>query len=163
VSKLGLNPKILRLNNNYERKDNNKYLTGKAKKKYYIQVEGIRMTMTKEKPKKKASGLAADLEKTFGVDILRSGSSIKEKEVLTIPLSPSLDMILNGGVPEGSFVVLTGQPKCGKTVTSLSLAATALDPKYQGNLEKPRHAYYLNIEGRLKKARHRRHKRIRLK
>jgi len=109
------------------------------------------MTMTKEKPKKKASGLAADLEKTFGVDILRSGSSIKEKEVLTIPLSPSLDMILNGGVPEGSFVVLTGQPKCGKTVTSLSLAATALDPKYQGNLEKPRHAYYLNIEGRLKK------------
>lgn len=95
--------------------------------------------------------LKEDLKKTFGDDILMSGNSIKEKEVIIIPLSPSLDMVLNGGVPEGSFVVLTGQPKCGKTVTSLSLAATALEPKYQGSLEKPRHAYYLNIEGRLKK------------
>lgn len=95
--------------------------------------------------------LKDDLKKTFGDEILMSGNSIKEKEVVIIPLSPSLDMVLNGGVPEGSFVVLTGQPKCGKTVTSLSLAATALEPKYQGSLEKPRHAYYLNIEGRLKK------------
>ena len=95
--------------------------------------------------------LKEDLKKTFGDDILMSGNSIKEKEVVVIPLSPSLDMILNGGVPEGSFVVLTGQPKCGKTVTSLSLAATALEPQYQGSLEKPRHAYYLNIEGILKK------------
>ena len=111
------------------------------------------MTMTKEKPKatKKPKTLSTDLEKTFGADILMSGNAIKEKVVQTIPLSPALDMILHGGVPEGSFVVLTGQPKCGKTVTSLSLAAVALDPKYQGDLEKPRHCYYLNIEGRLKK------------
>lgn len=95
--------------------------------------------------------LTTDLQKTFGDDILMSGNAIKEKETIVIPLSPSLDMILNGGVPEGSFMVLTGQPKCGKTVTSLSLAATALEPQYQGNLEKPRHVYYLNIEGRLKK------------
>jgi len=95
--------------------------------------------------------LKEDIKKTFGDDILMSGNSIKEKGVVVIPLSPSLDMILNGGVPEGSFVVLTGQPKCGKTVTSLSLAAKAMEPKYQGSLEKPRHTYYLNIEGRLKK------------
>lgn len=92
-----------------------------------------------------------DLKKTFGKDILMSGSSIKEKKTAIIPLSPSLDMILNGGVPEGSFVVLTGQPKCGKTVTSLSLAAKAMEEQYQGTLENPRHTYYLNIEGRLKK------------
>ena len=55
-------------------------------------------------------------------------------------------MILNGSVPEGGFVVLTGQPKCGKTVTSLSLAAT-LDPKYQGNLENQD----MYTTGRLKK------------
>lgn len=108
------------------------------------------MTMTKEKPKKNKT-LSSDLEKTFGANILTTGTSIKEQEVLTVPLSPSLDMILHGGVPEGSFVVLTGQPKCGKTVTSLSLASAALDPKYQGKLEKPRHCYYLNIEGRIKK------------
>ena len=77
-----------------------------------------------------------DLKKTFGEDILMSGSSIKEKQTVVIPLSPALDMILNGGVPEGSFVVLTGQPKCGKTVTSLSLAAKAMEEQEQ---ELPNH------------------------
>lgn len=95
--------------------------------------------------------IQATIQKTFGEDILLSGNAIKEKQSVIIPISPALDMVLHGGVPEGSFVVLTGQPKCGKTTTSLSLAATAQLPQYQGTLSKPRHVYYLNIEGRLKK------------
>jgi recombination protein RecA len=74
-----------------------------------------------------------------------------DKKSITIPVSPSLDIVLNGGIPEGSFVVLTGQPKCGKTTTSLDFAATAQRPEYQGTLKSPREVYYLNIEGRLKK------------
>jgi len=70
---------------------------------------------------------------------------------MVIPVSPSLDIVLNGGIPEGSFVVLTGQPKCGKTTTSLDFAATAQKPEYKGELKSPREVYYLNIEGRLKK------------
>jgi recombination protein RecA len=47
---------------------------------------------------------------------------------------------------------LTGQPKCGKTTTSLDFAATAQDPKYgYGSFKDGREVYYLNIEGRLKK------------
>ena len=95
--------------------------------------------------------IEASIKKTFGDDILLSGNSIKEKKTIVIPVSPALDMALQGGIPEGSFVVLTGQPKCGKTTTSLSIAATAQQEQYQGNLAKPRHVYYLNIEGRLKK------------
>jgi recombination protein RecA len=95
--------------------------------------------------------IEASIKKTFGDDILLSGNSIKEKKTIIIPVSPALDMALQGGIPEGSFVVLTGQPKCGKTTTSLSIAATAQEDQYQGNLAKPRHVYYLNIEGRLKK------------
>lgn len=95
--------------------------------------------------------IQATIQKTFGEDIVLSGNAIKEKQSVIIPISPALDMVLHGGVPEGSFVVLTGQPKCGKTTTSLSLAATAQLPQYQGTLTKPRHVYYLNIEGRLKK------------
>lgn len=95
--------------------------------------------------------IEASIKKTFGDDILLSGNSIKEKKTIIIPVSPALDMALQGGIPEGSFVVLTGQPKCGKTTTSLSIAATAQQDQYQGNLAKPRHVYYLNIEGRLKK------------
>jgi RecA/RadA recombinase len=37
-----------------------------------------------------------------------------DKELVVIPVSPALDVVLNGGVPEGSFVIFTGQPKCGK-------------------------------------------------
>lgn len=95
--------------------------------------------------------IQASIKQTFGDDILLSGNSIKEKETIIIPVSPAIDMALQGGIPEGSFVVLTGQPKCGKTTTSLSIAATAQEEKYKGSLQKPRHVYYLNIEGRLKK------------
>jgi recombination protein RecA len=95
--------------------------------------------------------LKEDVKKNFGSDIMQSATALMDRESVVIPISPSLDMILSGGVPEGSFVVLTGQPKCGKTTTSLDFAATAQKPEYQGSLKKPRHVYYLNIEGRLKK------------
>lgn len=92
-----------------------------------------------------------DVMKNFGSDIILSANSIVDKKSVVIPVSPSLDVVLHGGVPEGSFVVFTGQPKCGKTTTSLDFAATAQQEKYMGELKKPRHVYYLNIEGRLKK------------
>jgi len=95
--------------------------------------------------------LKDDITKSFGDKIILSANSIVDKDSLIIPVSPSLDTVLGGGIPEGSFVVLTGQPKCGKTTTSLSFVATAQKPEYQGELKKPRHVYYLNIEGRLKK------------
>lgn len=95
--------------------------------------------------------LKDDVTKSFGDDIILSGNAIVDRKNIIIPVSPSLDIILNGGIPEGSFVVLTGQPKCGKTTTSLDFAATAQKPEYQGTLKEPRQVYYLNIEGRLKK------------
>jgi recombination protein RecA len=95
--------------------------------------------------------LKDDVTKKFGDEIILSGNALVDKKVLTIPVCPSLDIALNGGIPEGSFVVLTGQPKCGKTTTSLDFAATAQKPEYQGGLKDTREVYYLNIEGRLKK------------
>ena len=98
-----------------------------------------------------ATTLKDDVTKQFGSDIMLSASALIDKKTVIIPISPSLDIVLNGGVPEGSFVILTGQPKCGKTTTSLDFAATAQRAEYQGELKKPRNVYYLNIEGRLKK------------
>lgn len=95
--------------------------------------------------------LVEDVIKNFGDNIILNGNAIVDKKSVIIPVSPSLDIVLNGGIPEGSFVVLTGQPKCGKTTTSLDFAATAQRPEYKGNLKDPREVYYLNIEGRLKK------------
>jgi recombination protein RecA len=95
--------------------------------------------------------LVEDVVKNFGDNIILNGNAIVDKKSVIIPVSPSLDIVLNGGIPEGSFVVLTGQPKCGKTTTSLDFAATAQKLEYKGNLKDPREVYYLNIEGRLKK------------
>ena len=95
--------------------------------------------------------LKEDVVKNFGDNIILSGNALIDKKSVIIPVSPSLDIVLNGGIPEGSFVVLTGQPKCGKTTTSLDFAATAQRAEYQGTLKSPREVYYLNIEGRLKK------------
>jgi recombination protein RecA len=96
--------------------------------------------------------LKDDVIKKFGDEVILTGNALVDKKVLTIPVSPSLDLILNGGIPEGSFVVLTGQPKCGKTTTSLDFAATAQQLKYAyGSFKEGRQVYYLNIEGRLKK------------
>lgn len=95
--------------------------------------------------------LKDDVVKNFGDDIILNGNAIVDKKNVIIPVSPSLDIVLNGGIPEGSFVVLTGQPKCGKTTTSLDFAATAQRAEYKGDLKDSREVYYLNIEGRLKK------------
>jgi len=96
--------------------------------------------------------LIEDVAKQFGDEIILDGSAIVDKPTLVIPVSPSLDIILNGGIPEGSFVVLTGQPKCGKTTTSLDFSATAQKKEYaHSSFKDGRHVYYLNIEGRLKK------------
>ena len=94
--------------------------------------------------------LQDSITKDFGANIILSGNAVVDRQCLTIPVSPALDIILNGGIPEGSFVVLTGQPKCGKTTTSLDFAATAQKEEYSGT-GSPRTVYYLNIEGRLKK------------
>lgn len=99
-----------------------------------------------------ATTLKEDVIKNFGDEIILTGSALVDKKVLTIPVSPSLDIALNGGIPEGSFVVLTGQPKCGKTTSSLDFAATAQKAEYAyGSFKDGRQVYYLNIEGRLKK------------
>jgi recombination protein RecA len=96
--------------------------------------------------------LKDDVTKQFGSDIMLNGNAIVDKSTMIIPVSPSLDIVLNGGIPEGSFVVLTGQPKCGKTTTSLDFASTAQKKEYaHGSFKDGREVYYLNIEGRLKK------------
>jgi len=88
----------------------------------------------------------------FGNGILTSGQSIIDSVNTVIPVSPGLDMILGGGIPEGSFVIFTGPPKVGKTATALDFSATAQALKYACDIgrKEGRHIYYFDIEGRLK-------------
>lgn len=78
-------------------------------------------------------------------DIVESGSKVLKdlQNYKAIGISPALDLALGGGLREGSVVVMTGDPKTGKTTTSLYFAAKA-----QAAGKK---VIYFNTEGRLTK------------
>jgi len=83
-----------------------------------------------------------DLIKKFGEGTFITGDQLSDTANPIVHVSPKIDLILGGGIPGGSIVTLTGDPKCGKTVTSLHIGA-------KGQLV-GRSFYYLNVEGRLK-------------
>ena len=66
------------------------------------------------------------INKKYG-NIIESGSEVLAslENFETIGISPALDIALGGGLREGSCVVMTGDPKTGKTTTALYFAAKA--------------------------------------
>jgi recombination protein RecA len=81
--------------------------------------------------------------KDYG-DIIRSGTEVLEQKrnFKVISVSPAIDIALGGGIREGSWLTLTGDPKSGKTTTAMQIAA---------NCQKDgRPIIYLDAEGRLK-------------
>ena len=85
------------------------------------------------------------VEKEYGKGVLASTDELFANPKQIIPISPSLDLITNGGIPEGVFVTISGIYKGGKTVSALSFAATCQKPEYGS-----RFVYYFDVEGRLK-------------
>lgn len=81
--------------------------------------------------------------KTYG-NIISSGTEIlkEKKDYKILSVGPMLDLALGGGIKEGSWVMLTGDPKCGKTTTAMQIAANAQ--------KEGRPIIYLDVEGRLK-------------
>ncbi len=49
-----------------------------------------------------------------------------EKNKTILPVSPSLDLRTGGGILEGSFVLIQGKAKCGKTLTCMEITVNAL-------------------------------------
>ena len=85
----------------------------------------------------------AKIIKEYG-NIICSGLQVLEekKNDKTISISPAIDIALGGGIREGSWLTLTGDPKSGKTTTAMQIAA---------NCQKDgRPIIYLDAEGRLK-------------
>lgn len=98
--------------------------------------------------KKVASGkfsddvISSSIVSKYG-DVVRSGKEVLDNinNLEVISVSPSLDIALGGGLREGSVVVMTGDPKSGKTTTSLHFAA-----KCQA---KGKRVIYIDTEGRM--------------
>lgn len=87
-----------------------------------------------------------DILKKYGDGVLVGGSTIIDENNLTIPVSPSINISLNGGIPEGTWTILSSKPKWGKTTLALFFASVAQREEYGS-----REVFYLDIEGRLKK------------
>jgi recombination protein RecA len=84
-----------------------------------------------------------EIIKDFG-EFITTGEKILEikRDYKTISISPAIDLALGGGVKEGSWLMLSGPPKGGKTTTSMQIIANC---QAEG-----RKIIYLDIEGRLK-------------
>lgn len=100
----------------------------------------------KKKEKLKPLSLTStdeSIAKTFGDGVIINGLSIIDNPPEIISVSPALDAALGGGFQVGSLVTMAGQPRCGKTTTSLHFAA-----KWQAL---GRRVVYVNAEHRLHK------------
>lgn len=93
----------------------------------------------------KIDQIYAEITKEFGQGVISTAHTFLDEKKVVIPVSPALDVALNGGIPEGSWVTLTGPPKIGKSSLALWIGYKAQQQEYGS-----RDIYYLSIEGRLK-------------
>lgn len=87
--------------------------------------------------------LRKEINKRRG-NVVISAKDIYDEERKIISVSPNVDYALNGGIPEGSWVIFSGSPKAGKTTTALQTIANA-----QQDFNKP--AYIISAEHRINK------------
>lgn len=98
--------------------------------------------MAKTKVKNEV-GTLSEISKKYG-DVVKTGLELlgSRKDYKVISVSPVVDVALGGGIKEGSWVMLSGAAKSGKTTIAMQIAA---------NCQKEgRHIIYLDVEGRLK-------------
>lgn len=94
--------------------------------------------MSKDKESKPKS---LDIDKMYA-DNFTSAQDIIDRPRKIINVSPTIDVMLGGGIPSGSFMVVTGRYKLGKTSMCLHVCGKAQKQGFK--------VYYFNIEGRLK-------------
>lgn len=83
------------------------------------------------------------IKKQFG-DVFMDPNQIISQKKVVVPVTPKLDIQLSGGIPTGSFVLISGKPKLGKSSLALQICSNAQKEEYGG-----RHCYYFDIESRL--------------
>jgi recombination protein RecA len=89
------------------------------------------------------SSIVADyIKKEFGPGVMKTIKDVRERKIEILKVCPSVNLMLGGGIPKGTWVNIAGRPKCGKTTTILWTCAKA---QQMGMT-----IYYLNVEQRLK-------------
>lgn len=83
-------------------------------------------------------------------DLIKQGlmvgaALIADDEQTLIQVSPSIDIGIGGGIPPGSWVNLSGKPKCGKSTLALHIAAKSQLAEYGS-----RPTFIIDVEHRIK-------------
>lgn len=96
-------------------------------KKVEVPTPPVEKKPARPKAKPKISQLESlsttdDIIKKYGAGVVINGQDILEQEKQVIGLSPALDNGLGGGIQEGSLIVISGPPRCGKSTTCLHFA-----------------------------------------
>jgi recombination protein RecA len=88
-----------------------------------------------------------EIQKKYGEGVLVDASFLLDEEKVIIPVSPSLNVALRGGIPEGTVCTLSGKAGSGKSTTALQIAANAQKKEFGA-----RKIFYADVECRLKKS-----------
>lgn len=83
------------------------------------------------------------VKKHNDIPVIYDAQKLIDKQRQIVPVSPSLDIALGGGILEGTWNILSGPPKCGKSVTAFQIAANAQ--------KLGKFVYIFAIESRIKK------------
>lgn len=99
--------------------------------------------MAKKKAENKKLSNEAEILKEFG-KVISTGEELLEtkSKFESLSVCPSLDLALNGGLLEGSWNIISGDPKTGKSTTCLQVCKNAQDAG--------RNIIYIDAESRLK-------------
>lgn len=90
-----------------------------------------------------AEKIQKESDKDFGKGIMTDATHLLEQKLAIVSVSPALDIGLGGGIPEGSWVTISGNDKCGKSSAALQIAANAQSIG--------KFVYFYAPEGRIKK------------
>lgn len=88
--------------------------------------------------------VSKEFVKKYG-EVVKTADEIfeEQKDLKILPTVPMLDLALGGGIEEGSWTLVTGFPKVGKTTLILHMIINAV--------KEGRPVIYVDAEGRLKK------------
>lgn len=78
------------------------------------------------------------VKRQYGEGVLTKANDIVERPRDILKTSLSLDIALNGGIPDGKIVLMSGKQKAGKTYICLNILNNAINSG--------REAFYFNIE-----------------
>ena len=93
--------------------------------------------MSKSKQESHDTQLQKELVKQYGEGVAVSARDMLEEEghkKMVVPVGPALNVGLHGGIPEGSWITCSGQPKTGKEQPISATVYTPNGPRKIGDL-----------------------------